>query len=179
MALIKVAFSRAISEYAFLSKGIQLAEKRPFSHAFIMFYDPISKQTLIFQASHGMVHLISLDKFLESNILVKSYDLIVSEEEYQNVWKFIVKRLGTPYSKWSLFVLILMKAIGFKKFIKLDGDKAFICSELAAEFCKLKSIQIPENIDVVTPSDLDLMLSCAGLRMTDHVLGSYTNEPNL
>ena len=153
---IIIGFSRARAWYKIGSKAIQLSENRNFSHCIIEFIE--HDQNVVAQASHGMVNLVNKEIFLQDNIIAKEYTLNVTNEQYQEFIKFIYENLGKPYSTMQLLLLAIKKLAKFE--IKsYNKDKYYICSEFAARICKSMGLSMPEELDYVTPSDLDKLLS--------------------
>lgn len=157
MKTITIGFSRAKSDWLIGSKIIQLVEKRPYSHCIIIYKDPILNKDMVFQASHGMVNHISYFNFSDINLTIKTYELEFNDNEFNTFYEFMFNKLGIPYGRLELI------GIGIKKLFHLespfhDGLQTEICSELAARVCKLKGIEIPINLDEITPSDLDTIL---------------------
>jgi hypothetical protein len=161
---VEICFSRAKSPLAIGSVAIRLAEKRPYSHVFIKFIEPKSQKLMVLHAAHGMVHLVPYKKFVETAIEVKSYSLEFNEQEFDQLWEFMMSNLGRPYSERQLLVIAILKILKTKRFVRVDGAKSYICSELAAMVCKLKNIALPAELDVITPSDLDYFMSSSGFQ---------------
>ena len=87
MHTIEIGFSRAKSKTAFFSKAIQWAERRPFSHAFVIFIEPKSKDKMVVQASHGMVNVCSYEHFQKDNIVVKRYIMNFTQAQFDEFTK--------------------------------------------------------------------------------------------
>lgn len=156
--MFKVGFSRSKHWYAIGSLLIQKAEARNFSHAYIEYVCPITNEVIISQASHGYVNEMNKDAFLINNIVVKEYELDCTSEQFINILKFIKKHLGTKYSKRQIIILSLKKLFHLN-INENNYDLEFICSEWGARICKIIGIQVPDNLDVFTPSDLDRLLT--------------------
>jgi hypothetical protein len=155
---IVIGFSRAKSQFKIGSVFIKNVEKRDFSHVYIKYKDSLTDLNIISQASHGLVNEMLEDVFLEHNIIVKEYILDATQEQFISIITFLRKNLGKPYSFTQLFW------IGLKKLLRLElnkhnnADNSFICSELAANVCKIYGLDIPGNLDYITPSDLNELL---------------------
>lgn len=163
MKKIVIGFSRAKNPWALGSAIIRASEKRNFSHAFIMYEDPITKLTMISQASHGMVHDCFLDEFLKANIIVKKYEIECSNDQWLDFYTFNRKHQGVKYSMFQLIGLSIVKLFHIKLWFK-NGDREFICSEWAGRVCVILNKPMPENLDEITPSDLDKYLSNLGVK---------------
>ena len=157
MNTIIVGFSRARSPWKVGSKIISASEKRKYSHVYIRYKDSVTGVELVCQASHGYVNEVSFEIFQEDNIIVEEYDLETTSEQTLEILTYLKKNLGKPYSILQLIFIAIKKL--FKVNLKLrDGDKSFICSELGAKVCKFKKIPMNDDLDLKTPSDLNMVL---------------------
>ena len=161
---IIVGFSRAKSNLKLGSTAIQLAEKRNFGHAYIRYYSDEKQCDIVAQASHGFVNEMSFDIFKETNIVVKEYTLECNEEHFKKVLKFIGFKLGTKYSQMQIILIAIKKVLRFEV-KQYNKDKYFICSEFAAVICNILDIEVPEELDYFTPSDLDTLLRNNGVTL--------------
>jgi len=155
---IIIGFSSAKSKYALFGKAIELVEKRPFSHALVIYQDPITGIDMVFQAAHGIVHSCSFSKFCEYNNIIKLYKLEFTQQEYDEFYKMMLTLLGTKYG-WCQIIGIFIKKLIHIESPFHNGLQSIICSELAARICKIKNIPITIDLDSITPSDLDKILS--------------------
>lgn len=154
---ISFGFSRAKSVYKLGSQAIQEVEKRAFSHAYIKYIDPITGMVLVSQASHGFVNITNYEIFLEANIVAVEYEHECSEEQFINILRYIYKHSGKPYSKFQLILIGIKKILHFEVNIR-NGDKAFICSEWAGNIARILNLNVPEQLDYETPSDLEMVV---------------------
>lgn len=157
MSNLIVGFSKAKSSWKIGSTVIQKVDCRDYSHCYIRYVSDTTKVELIAQASHGFVNLVNKSIFLEQNIIVKEYAIDCAEHQTLEVRTFIDSNLGKPYSKLQLAL------IGIKKLLHIqikyyDRDASYICSEFASRVCQILNINIPEELDYITPSDLDNIL---------------------
>lgn len=153
----KVGFSRAQDWYKVGSKAIEIAEKRPYSHAFVRYIDPFTQRDMVAQASHGMVNQLSFIRFIETNTVVKEYEFDITPEQFRTLLSSIEDNLGTPYGKLELLWIAVKKLFHVQVNIH-DHDDSFICSEFVARILQILNILSPENVDFLTPSDLDALL---------------------
>lgn len=163
MKKITIGFSKSKSIFKIGSTAIQLVEKREYSHAYIVYYSEEKQCHMVAQASHGYVNEVSLEQFEKSNIVIKQYELAITDFQFKQAMAFIGSKMGSLYSKMQIFL------IAIKKLIKLEikqynADKYFICSEFAAIVCRILGVKVPNNLDYVTPSDLDTILHNGGLK---------------
>jgi hypothetical protein len=155
----KVGFSRAISPLKIGSKLIQLVEKRPFSHVYIEFIDPITSIKLISQASHGYVNLVNAEIFFNQNKAIEEYIFECDEQQWLIIEAFMHKNLGKPYSQLQLCLIAIKKLLHITPAIS-NKDEAFICSEWAKRICDIDNLRLDSNIEIdyMTPSDLNTLI---------------------
>lgn len=158
---IVIGFSKSKSKWMVLSTIIQLVEKRPFSHVYIRIPDALTGFPLVYQASHGMVNICKFVSFSQVNDIIEEYELDISDNMKLSIWNFMLNRLGVTYSFSQLFWIAVKKCCGYEK-LKINGDDGFICSELIAEVCKQSGVQMSEELDYMTPSDLQKIISKCG-----------------
>jgi hypothetical protein len=155
---IVIGFSRSKSAWKIGSQAIQISEKRNYGHAYIRYQDSLTDEKMIAQASHGFVNETQVDTFLLSNLIVKEYEFVVSEDKFIEVMRFIKKNLGKPYSQCQIICIALKKVLGIKVDIH-NKDQAFICSEFGLMIAELLlDKKSNAESDYETPSDLDFLL---------------------
>lgn len=156
--IITIGFSRAKESWKIGSKIIAESEKRDYSHAYVKITNPLTKITLVYQASLGMVNMFNYNLFLEHNIVVEEYELDVTHEQYKEILTFLHENVGKPYSKKQILFLAIKKL--FRVEMKYqNNDESFICSELAIRILIIVKKIIVEAIDYKTPSDLNILLN--------------------
>lgn len=160
--VLVVGFSRAKSKYKVLSTAIQAINNRDYSHCYLRYECLTTGVPLIAQASHGYVNLVSLEIFKQDNVIVKEYILTVPEHKVIELFTFICKSLGTPYSKTQLLLLMIKELLHFQ-IPSYNKDKYYICSEYAARICAFLGVPVPEYLDYVRPTDMDKILENAGV----------------
>jgi hypothetical protein len=161
--MITVGFSTARNDLMLFARGIELIEKRPFSHVFIKYIDPNSGIEMVFQASHGMVNHMSLARFESSNTIIKMYDLDFNQDQFNKFYIFMLLKLGTPYG-WLTIASIFISKIFRINCVLTKGLTTEICSQLGAEVCRIKNIPMPDITATITPSKLDVLLQDAGYK---------------
>lgn len=147
MSKVVIGFSAPIKR-KIGAEAIKLWMGTDFSHVFLQIYSKYTEQTLIYQASHGYVHLITAENFAKENKVIAQFDLQISDEKLKNTIKNAQQLLGRPYGYLGLLRLVLHK-LGTP--IIGDGTKTFHCSELIATlFPELVTI----DADFAEPVDL-------------------------
>ena len=134
------------------AKIISMYEHTEFSHVYLRVYTPFADRHIVYQASHGYVNCLTYDNFKAGNDIVAEFIYEVKDEKCRNIIQYCMDHLQTPYSYLGLVEIACKKL--FK--IKGDGDKGFVCSELAAR-------AMPEfyrgDPDLADPKDLFNALS--------------------
>ncbi len=154
---IYIVFSRAKSPLALFSKLVAWIEKRKYSHAAVQIAEPATREPLIFQASHNLVNFFYKPVFMDHNIIVETWHIEVTPLEYLSIWAYSVKKMGSDYG-WKELISILTKKLFHVRGWFRNGDKSNICSELAARVLRISGMAMPEDLDNLTPSDLNKIL---------------------
>jgi len=165
MEKIYIGFSKNTS--SLLSKTIRAVEGSGYSHVYIR---KVSKYgEYVYQASGLQVNFMNIDIFKTNNVIVEEYEFELPDDKKEKLISFFMKYCGTSYSVKSLFKILAVLAcdrIGIKLHLKGDGIETFICSELGAFFCEeILGIDIPEDIDFVTPKSLNPFVKTHGTRI--------------
>lgn len=157
MTLI-IGFSRAKSPLKIGSTAIELAEKTDFSHVFMRAPDTDTDLMMVYQASHGYVNSMTYDNFKVDNIVAKEYTLTVPPQQYKDLLIFMKSSLGTPYGYLEILMISIKKLFHIEINVR-DGMTTEICSEFGARVAKLDGINVGNDLDYETPSDLDHVLT--------------------
>ena len=149
--MIYVGFSRP-SKFKIVSSLIMMWQGfTKYSHVYLRFYDEYTSKWVIFEASHGEVHLIEWGNWLENNISIRENPFELDEQHRKEVISFVIDNLQKPYSIKNIIGIVIYGLTGFRLFT--DGPKAFICSELIALALDNKII-FKKPLDLVTPKDI-------------------------
>lgn len=138
-------------------RAIEAIEKRPFSHAFVIYKDPILGTEMVFQASHGIVHNCEYIKLKEHNNVIHTYSLDFTESEFYEFYTFMISKLGIPYAWKQIVGIFICKILSCRNFFE-DSLATEFCSQLAAQVCRIKNLPIPDKTNTITPSDLNEIL---------------------
>jgi len=148
--MIYLGFSRP-NKFRLFSFFIMSFLKIDFSHVYIRFYDEYTSKWIIFEASHGEVHLIETSNWKNKNITIKEEPFEIDEKHRREVIRFMIDNLQKPYSYRNILGIVFYQL--FKKRLFQDGPSAFICSELVALALDNK-ISFKKPLDLVTPKDI-------------------------
>jgi hypothetical protein len=147
-----------------LSKTIQIAESSNYSHVYIRRQSKYGEY--IYQASGLQVNFMNINIFLKDNVIIEEYEFELPDDKKEKLISFFIKYVGTKYGIIFLFkilAVILSQRCGYNFKLSGDGTETFICSELAALFCEeILEIPINENIDFMTPKDLNPIIKAHG-----------------
>lgn len=157
MKTITIGFSSAKSNLMLFARAIEAVEKRPFSHVYVKYNDPFTGIDMIFQASHGMVNHCTFVAFESGNVVIKTYDFQFDDIEFHSFYVFMLCSLGIPYG-WKDVLGIFFAKLIRGKYPFPEDKRTAICSKIGALVCKMKNVPLPNNIDSISPSDLDRIL---------------------
>jgi hypothetical protein len=129
--------SKRTSSWNLLSRFIEFAENRPFSHCYVRFQEP-SGIEVVFQASGLAVNLVSFADFCSIETPVQEYQIEVSPEQGITMWQYVLNKLGTPYSVMQLFRIFIYKLTGLELG---DDGQSEVCSELVTQLCQFLGIE--------------------------------------
>lgn len=147
-----IGFSRPV-KFKIFSWLIRIYLRTAYSHVYIRFFDEYTQRWIIFEASHGEVHLIESSNWRKENLVIREQAFRVDEQHRREVIRFMIDHLQKPYSFRNILGIIFYQTIGWKPPFFNDGPDAFICSELIALALDNK-IQFKKPLDLVTPRDI-------------------------
>ena len=160
MKTITIGFSRP-KKANILSSTIMWFDNTDYSHVFMSFKSESLNRTLIYQANRYGVYFEGLKIFTDNNIVVKSYDIEISDESHTKLLQKCVDMSGLHYGFLQILGLGIERTLGLIG-IKTKNpiqDKNYICSELIATLMKeCLNIDVPEDYNEVSPHDLDVLL---------------------
>lgn len=154
---ITVGFSSAKDWWLIGSTIIKLGEKRPYSHAYIRYKHPETGQNILTQASHGAVNQCLFENFQKDNKVIKEYEFEITDEQFDLLEQTIKENLGKPYGSWELVWISIKKLFHIELNIH-DENATYICSEFVAMLLNVLNIIKPDDLDYLTPSDLDTLI---------------------
>lgn len=159
---MKIIFglSRSKSPFAIFSKSIMEIEKRPFSHVFVLFEEPVSKIPVVFHAAKGFVHFMPLSRFEQSNEIVKRYEVNFEDDKFKDLWTYMVENAGVKYSRLQIISIFVSKIFKANKGFVQNKSTEMICSELCLMILNQLNIKGYERSqDDITPSEFDAWIS--------------------
>lgn len=138
---------------------IKEIEKRPYSHVYLRYQHPVTKEWIVTHAAHGMVHEVSFDNFKSVNDIIKEYEITLTNEQWYSFHKLNNHYKSSKYSVFQ-FIIIAIKKLSKRSDININKNKQFICSEWVYVLLTKLDIIVEYSFsqDSVTPSDLEQML---------------------
>ena len=113
------------------SIGIQWWMGTDYSHVYIRWYLSSQEREIVYQASHGMVHFCSLDRFVKHNTIVKEFCMEITDEQFTKFSQKCIDLAGEKYSKLELLQIFISNISNGKA--HFDDQPGYICSELMCE----------------------------------------------
>lgn len=148
-----IGFSRAKGFKPF-SLAIQWFDNTKYSHTYLKLSNRHFNDYDIYQASKGMVNHVVDQTFLSENEVIAEFSLPIDSDEKKEIINLIRYKLGKPYS-FRTILGIFFARFGVKWKWFLDGEEAYICSELVARVLKASDkMPIDLNVDKATPKEL-------------------------
>ena len=100
-----------------LSWIIRLVEGTPYSHCYIKWWSTSFDRWIVYQASGLAVNFVGNTRFAEHSLIIKEFQLPVSEKEFENLLGWAIDMSGTSYG------FLHLVGIGVVKFASLFGKK--------------------------------------------------------
>jgi hypothetical protein len=110
-----------------------------YSHVYLRLHSAYTDETLVYQASHGLVNCMHISAFEAQNKVVCEFVINISKENLRICVKKAQQLLGRPYGYLGLLKLVVRRLLP----VKGDNLRTLHCSEfIGALFPRLA-----ENID--------------------------------
>lgn len=152
MKKVSIGFSRP-KTFKPLSWLICKVQGTDYSHAYIKFHSDSLDRDLIYQASGLQVNFVGKTLFEADHIIVREFDIQISDAAHKKALQFAVDKAGTPYSikqLLNILIYILIKKSPFE-----DGRSSYVCSELVGQMLKEEfGVEVSKDLDIVTPKDI-------------------------
>lgn len=143
---ITVGFSTKKTALAWL---IRTAEKTPYSHCYIRYFNHFVGQEYVLHAAGSSVHLTEYSQFLnDKNIVIEEFDIPLEDlMALKKVIKFSLSQNGKPYGIFQLLGMAwvrFLKGMTGKSFKNPfhDGQKTMVCSEFVAYILNILNFKI-------------------------------------
>lgn len=138
------------------SKLIKWWIKKPYSHAFLRYINPLNRD-VVFHAAHGNVHQILWSNFEKENNIIKTFTIECTEYQYNLVIDFYFEKCGIEYSTKGIFYIFFHDLLWkFGICIKTIDDPGYICSELTATVLQnIFNIKFKKPFNLIRPDDIE------------------------
>lgn len=154
MKKITIGFSKSNT---LLSKIIRFIEGADASHTYIQWYSDKIGRVMVYEASGTQVNFTNLFQFSKKQIIVKEFNLNISDRTYTKLLQFCIDNARTPYGVKQLVGLGWVKLMG-KFGIRVGnpfGKGNYVCSTLVATILTNQlEFVIPIDIRLMSPSDI-------------------------
>ena len=156
METVTIGFSKSKKKFAIGSWLIRKWMRTEYSHVYIKFQSNSLNRELIYEAVGTGLRFIGT-KVWESHALeVKSYLIEVKKCNQIRLLQYCVDNAGVEYGTVQNLGIFTAKVFGNKK-NKFNQGKN--CSEVIGEILKLEGYEIKKDVNLLTPLDIDLILS--------------------
>lgn len=158
MTSISIGFSRPKTWKPF-AELIMLGYGIPYDHAYVRFHSDFYNRDVIYQASSTMVNFMSPVIFECNNVIVKEFQIQITDENRKAMVGFAMDNAGKPYGIKECFGLAwvrLNEIVGRRiKNPFADGGTTYVCCEMAAAILnQYSSIKVPYDLDNLNPKEL-------------------------
>jgi len=107
----------------------------PYDHVYIRLYSETYERNIIYQASKMIINFMGTEVFGSENIIIKEFEVLISDENKKALMQFAIDNAGKPYSWKEIVGLAWVKLCGFfgrktENPFK-EGTKEYVCSILA------------------------------------------------
>lgn len=150
MHKIGLGFSKPKGKFVPVSWLIRLVEGTKYSHAYIRVRSESLERDLIYEATGSGVYFVGSQTFESKATVIEEYDFQVTSETKKSLLQWAIDTSGKPYGRTQMLGLGLKRlamVFGIKmKNIAKTGNKAYVCTELAAE--ALKELKLFEDLEL-------------------------------
>ena len=135
---------------------IKLWMNKPYSHVYLKLNHTSGRQS-VYHAAHGMVHFKAYENFLKDNIVIKEYDIELTNEQRTRLLDHCLDLAGEPYSFISLMQIVAVDICHSLNINVIPQNKpGYICSELVGQFCKEElGINFKKPKYLLRPDDIE------------------------
>lgn len=134
------------------SKLLQWWMGTDYSHVFAMWDLTAQERSIVYQASHGMVHFQSYPNFLFVNEITHKAVIDISDVKFKRFSQKCIDLAGMPYSKLELLQIFICNITG--GLIGTRDQTGYICSELMADLLEDIGYTFDKPKYLLTPKDI-------------------------
>lgn len=139
---------------------IRKAYKTDYSHVYIKMWSEKYSRYIVYQASHTLVNFMSTAIFEQEAIVIKEFQLQITDDSKTKIMQFAIDNAGKPYGFLNLLGLGIKRGcelLGLtgRNFLS-DQKHSYVCSELIAQILKeFHSLgQEIKDSETITPKDI-------------------------
>jgi hypothetical protein len=105
-----------------------------YDHVYIKFHSSSCDRDIIYQASKLMVNFVGVFVFESENIIIKEFEIDISNENYTKLMQFVIDNAGKPYSFKEIIGLTWVNINRlFGRRVEnpyKEGNSAYVCSTI-------------------------------------------------
>lgn len=144
--------------------GIEKTEGTDFNHVAFL-----TEMNFVYEAVWPKARKSSLDKWKKRFKVIRTYELHLEPNEYQEMMELISLQVGKPYSVFQCAMIWVAQSFaGIQKdveSINWNGDKALICSEFVARpIKKVFNFSFNQGIDSIGMDEIEQCLKSISFR---------------
>jgi hypothetical protein len=156
MKTLTIGFSKSKKFLPIGSWAIRAYMGTEYSHVYLRFYSESLSRSLIYEAVGKGVRFVGLPIWKQHSEEVKSYDIVVNDESYLKTLQYCVDNAGIEYGYLQNLGVFISDILNLNK---NPLDKGKNCSEAVAEMLHLEGYEINKEYNLITPLDIDNILS--------------------
>lgn len=155
---VTIGFSRPKNhKFPIGSWLIRLHQRTPYSHCYIRFYSESLNRTLVYEAvGTGGVRFVGYKRWSEKAEEIKSYTIKAKKCNSTTMMQNFVDEAGEDYGHMQNIGIFLGNIFGWKNNPWRRGAN---CSEIVGRFLKAEGYEVKKSLDLLTPKDIDSILS--------------------
>lgn len=134
------------------SRLLQWWMKTEYSHVFAMWDLTAQERSIVYHASHGMVHFQSYPNFLFTNEITRKVVIDLTDAKFKRFSQKCIDLAGMPYSKLELLQIFVCNLTG--GLIKAQDQTGYICSELMGDLLEDMGYEFDKPKYLLTPRDI-------------------------
>lgn len=156
-SIITIGFSRPKDKMLPIGSWlIRLYQRTSYSHVYLKFYSKSLDRVLIYEAVGGGVRFVSQQVWNNKAKEVAEVSLDISGDNYKTLLQYCVDYAGVKYGVLQNIGLVISGVLRLKHNLFTSGVN---CSEIVAQILQLEGYTFNKNLNLVTPKDIELILS--------------------
>lgn len=126
-----------------------------YSHVYVKWTSRSTNIDLVYQASGTSVNFMASRIFDTHAIIVKEFELEITDETYNKLLKYCLNNAGVDYGLKSVVGIALVKLGICKKNPYTDGDSSYVCSELVGQILEdVLEYKLDIDLSIADPKDI-------------------------